>query len=97
MDEDRDVQIGHQFEERLRRVFVRIMTLVTRIDDDGPGIRSNLRELAFAVGERLDDAAPGTGLGLAIVKKVLEDHGGKLILDDAPPLPAASMGTGGRS
>ena len=26
----------------------------------------------------------GTGLGLAIVRKVLEDHHGNLILDDAP-------------
>jgi len=31
----------------------------------------------------------GTGLGLAIVKKILEDHGGRLLLDDRPDGPGA--------
>jgi two-component system nitrogen regulation sensor histidine kinase NtrY len=31
----------------------------------------------------------GTGLGLAIVKKIMEDHGGRLILDDRPDGPGA--------
>jgi two-component system nitrogen regulation sensor histidine kinase NtrY len=31
----------------------------------------------------------GTGLGLAIVKKIMEDHGGRLTLDDKPDGPGA--------
>ncbi|MBV9655409.1 MAG: PAS domain-containing sensor histidine kinase [Acetobacteraceae bacterium] len=31
----------------------------------------------------------GTGLGLAIVKKIMEDHGGRVLLDDRPDGPGA--------
>ncbi len=52
------------------------------VTDDGIGLpaddRSRLTE------PYVTHKPKGTGLGLAIVKKIMEDHGGKLALDDRP-------------
>ena len=52
------------------------------VEDDGPGLpqenRERLTEPYVTTREK------GTGLGLAIVKKIMEDHGGELILTDRP-------------
>ena len=52
------------------------------IEDNGVGLpeseRNRLTEPYVTTREK------GTGLGLAIVKKIVEEHGGELLLSDAP-------------
>lgn len=54
------------------------------IDDDGKGIPRELRERAFAVGERLGDPRPGSGLGLAIARDLSRYNGGEITLGVSP-------------
>ncbi|MCS6853190.1 MAG: PAS domain-containing sensor histidine kinase [Elioraea sp.] len=59
------------------------------VEDDGEGLPKEGRE---SLTEPYVTRKPkGTGLGLAIVKKIMEDHGGRLLLDDR-----ADGGTGAR-
>ncbi len=63
---------------------------VVRISDNGIGLprdRSRLFE------PYVTSRAEGTGLGLPIVKKIIEEHGGTLVLEDAEPFePGAHPG-----
>jgi two-component system nitrogen regulation sensor histidine kinase NtrY len=56
--------------------------LTISVEDNGRGLpkaeRNRLTE------PYVTTRTKGTGLGLAIVKKIMEDHGGNLILDDRP-------------
>jgi two-component system osmolarity sensor histidine kinase EnvZ len=62
--------------------------LTVTIDDDGPGIPTNMREEVFKPFLRLDDARNqdegGTGLGLAIARDIARSHGGDITLGDSP-------------
>ncbi|WP_028536228.1 ATP-binding protein [Paludibacterium yongneupense] len=62
--------------------------IAIRIDDQGPGIAAADREQVFEPYVRLESSRArhtgGTGLGLAISKAVLESHGGRIELGDAP-------------
>jgi two-component system nitrogen regulation sensor histidine kinase NtrY len=69
------------------RLLVKEGKLVFEIEDNGVGLpakdRDRLTEPYVTTREK------GTGLGLAIVKRILEEHGGELVLTDAAELPGA--------
>jgi signal transduction histidine kinase len=51
------------------------------VEDDGPGIPLEKRELAFKRGQRLDEKKPGSGLGLNIVQETAELYGGSAAIE----------------
>jgi two-component system nitrogen regulation sensor histidine kinase NtrY len=55
-------------------------TVVT-VEDNGKGLPKRGRERLTE--PYVTTRSKGTGLGLAIVKKIMEDHQGELLLDDA--------------
>jgi len=59
---------------------------VLRVDDDGPGIPREDRELVFDRFVRRENAAgqTGSGLGLAIVRQVALRQGARVSLEDSP-------------
>jgi signal transduction histidine kinase len=51
------------------------------VEDDGPGVPQQMREVVLQRGVRADQAAPGSGFGLAIVRELAELYGGSIALD----------------
>ena len=58
--------------------------LVIDVDDDGPGIPAEMRDVVLQRGVKADEAAPGSGLGLAIVRGLAEIYGGSVTLSGSP-------------
>lgn len=65
-------------QERWQRVFY--------VRDDGRGIKPEFHEEIFRIFKRLqsDKDTEGTGVGLTFVKKIVERHGGKIVLESEP-------------
>jgi signal transduction histidine kinase len=53
------------------------------VEDDGPGLAPDARDLVLKRGARLDETAPGQGLGLSIVADLARLYGGDLTLGDS--------------
>ena len=58
------------------------------VDDDGPGIPADKREMVFKAFLRLEGsrnvATGGVGLGLTIARDIARGHGGDIVLEDSP-------------
>ena len=56
------------------------------VQDNGVGIPPEFRERVFNMFQRLvpKETIEGTGIGLALCKKIVEQHGGKIWIEDAP-------------
>ena len=58
------------------------------VDDDGSGVPADDRDRIFERFARLDEARDrargGAGLGLAITREIVEAHGGRVVVLDAP-------------
>jgi signal transduction histidine kinase len=54
------------------------------VEDNGPGVPSELKDKVFAPYFTTKHAKGGTGLGLAIVHRIVSDHGGRITVSDKP-------------
>lgn len=70
---------------QIRKLETRSGALIV-VDDDGPGIPDDLKEVVFEPFNRgmAPESRTGTGLGLAFVRSVAARHGGAAWLEDRP-------------
>ena len=56
------------------------------VEDDGPGVPDDMKEVIFEAFQRGPKAAetPGTGIGLSLVARFAELHGGRTWVEDRP-------------
>jgi two-component system, OmpR family, phosphate regulon sensor histidine kinase PhoR len=51
------------------------------VKDNGPGIAEDKKDQIFMPYTRLEDKEEGTGIGLYLVKKIIDNQGGKIIIN----------------
>jgi len=69
-----------------KRIVIRIQERVSKIrfviEDMGPGIPEDYRDLMFESFTKVNDLSEGLGLGLPLAKRHMRNLGGDLILDE---------------
>lgn len=56
--------------------------VVGTIDDNGPGVPDDMKEMIFNRLSRGDTKAKGSGLGLYLVKSLVESYSGRVWVED---------------
>jgi signal transduction histidine kinase len=90
--EDLDEMLGNLLDNACKWARSRVVVSTSKVDDriaivvddDGQGLKPEMRESVLQRGVRADEAAPGSGLGLAIVRDLAEVYGGSIALDASP-------------
>src|SRR5258705_7794564 len=67
------IEIGSQIDRQNQFVFY--------IRDNGIGIAPQYHENIFGLFNKLDATSEGTGIGLGLVKRIIEVHGGPLLVE----------------
>ncbi|MRS88511.1 two-component system sensor histidine kinase PhoQ [Enterobacteriaceae bacterium RIT714] len=69
--------------------FVEVSALQTEeelhiiVEDDGPGIPQNKRDVVFDRGQRADTLRPGQGVGLSVAQEIVDQYNGRIETSDS--------------
>ena len=75
---DSEIVLGARYDEHQRQVEIWVR-------DAGPGVPADMREQIFEkYGQVRTTSRKGTGLGLTFCRLVVEAHGGRIVVTDAP-------------
>jgi signal transduction histidine kinase len=90
--EDLDEMLGNLIDNACKwgrtRVVVDAMSagsdVIVTVEDDGPGLKAEMRRAVLDRGVRADEQSPGHGLGLAIVRELAAVYHGSITLEESP-------------